>query len=277
MRRVHVATVQTSSEGGKEQVLAEMKRLAHAASLMGVDALLFPEGNIHGYDYGMTKESVASAAELLVGESAKAVLSMARKHGVTILAGMFEKDKKGNFYNTHIVAKPNGHLLGQRKHNLTEIELNAGLTPGPRERKTFSIFGVKCAVLVCADSGTEGIHEDLQKAGVELRFSPCGAGGNWEKDTLGQAELLTEEGRRKYAESRQSVCNPGAFDPGFETWKSANVACNALGRIGEQTYHRGHCSIVDNFGVLRVQVTGTNVREHLNPQLISAVLTWDDQ
>ena len=275
MRTIHAATVQMSSEGGSAQVLPQMERIAHAAALMGVEALLFPEGNLHGYDYDMTKESVGAVAERLDGASATAVLGMARKHNIIVMAGMFEKDKDA-IYNTHIVAFPDGRLIHQRKHNITDIEANAGLTRGPRQRTLFEINGVRCAVMICADAGIEGLSEDLKRDGVELRFSPCGGGGLWEK-TLGQADLKTEEGRARYAENRKTVCSPGPFDTTFATWgtAAANVACNALGRAGARTCHQGHCSIVDNFGVLRVQVTGTNVREHINPQLISAVLTWE--
>jgi len=247
--------------------------MAHAAALLGVEALLFPEGNIHGYDYDMTKESIAAMAESLEGASVKAVTEMARKHGVILMAGMIEMEGSA-YYNTHIIAFPDGRRLHQRKHQLTDIELNAGLVRGPRERTFFEINGVTCAMMICADSGIEGAPEALRKAGVELRFSPCGGGGLWE-NTLGQAELRTEEGRKRYAESRAAVCLPWPFDPNFAKWGSANVACNALGRAGARTCHLGHCSIVDNFGTLRVQVTGTNVREHINPQLISAVLTWN--
>jgi len=273
MRKIHAATAQLSSERGTADVLAQMDRMARAAAALGVEVLLFPEGNIHGYDYDMTKESVAAVAEPLTGASVKAVAEMAKKSGVILMAGMFEKDN-GAYYNTHIIAFPDGRLIHQRKHNITEIEQNAGLTCGPRERTIFEINGVKCAMMICADSGIEGLPEDLKKAGVELRFSPCGGGGRWER-TLGQADLRTEEGRKRYAENRTTVCLPWPFDPNFEKWGSANVACNALGRAGAGTCHQGHCSIVDNFGVLRVQVTGTIVREHINPQLISAVLTWD--
>jgi len=250
-----------------------MDKIAKAASLMGIDVLLLAEVNIHGYDYDMTKKSIASLAEPLSGESVKAVQDMARKYNITLLAGMFEKEGKA-YYNTHIVAMPDGRLHVQRKHNVTEIEKKAGLSAGPRERTLFDINGVRCAILICADSGIEGIAEDLQRDGVEIRFSPCGGGGLWD-NTLTQADLLTEDGRKRYAENRERVCLPGPFDPGFDKWKSANVTSNAMGRAGERTCHQGHCIILDNFGVLRTQVTGTIVREHLNPQIISAVLTWE--
>lgn len=270
MRTLHVASAQIVSAGGAPRTLPRIDALARAASCLGAEVVLFSEVAVHGYDYDMTPESVRAVAEPVDGPVAREILAMARRHGIAILAGTLEREGEA-VYNSHLIAEPCGRLRVQRKHNLTEGERRARLTPGPREPLAFDLGGVRCAILICADSGIEGMPADCRRLGVEVRFVPTGGGGKLD-EMLSQDDLLTPEGRQRYEQNRPRVCLPDAFDPKFKEWGSALVTANALGPAGAATCHQGHCIIVDHLGVLRAQATGTMVREHMHEQLINAVL-----
>ncbi len=272
MRTLHVASAQIVAAGGSAHTLPQIDALSKAAALLGADAVLFSEVVVHGYDYDMGVESVGRQAEPLDGPVVGAIRAMASCNRITILAGTFERDGDA-IYNSHVVAGPSGQLWVQRKHKLTEGEQRAGLRPGPRERTLFELNGVRCAVLICADTGIEGLSDELRQRQVDLRFIPTGGGGKL-SDTLGQADLASPDGRTRYEENRPRVCIATAFDPQQAEWGSAFVSSNALGPAGAQTCHQGHCIIVDAQGVLRAQAVGTIVREHMHSQLINAVLQF---
>lgn len=272
MRTLHVASAQIVAAGGPAQTLPQIDALSKAAALLGAEAVLFSEVVVHGYDYDMCAESVGRQAEPLDGPVVGAIRAMANRNRIAILAGTFERDGAA-IYNSHVVAEPSGRLHVQRKHRLTESEQRAGLRAGPRARTVFELNGVRCAVLICADTGIEGLPEELKQMRVDLRFIPTGGGGKL-SDTLGQSDLETPEGRRRYEENRPRVCIATAFDPQCQEWGSAFVSSNALGPAGTQTCHQGHCIIVDAQGVLRAQAVGTLVREHMHAQVINAVLSF---
>lgn len=274
MRKLHVAAAQIVSAGGAANTLPRIDALAQAAGCLGAEVILFSEVAIHGYDYDMTPESVRAVAEPADGPIAGKFLALARRHRIVILAGILERAGDA-IYNSHLIAAPDGRLRVQRKHNLTEGEQRARLTPGPRTTEVFTIGGVRCAVLICADSGLEGMPAECRRLGVEVRFVPTGGGGKLD-ETLQQSDLATPVGRSKYEQNRPRVCLPDAFDPKFSEWGSALVTANALGPAGIATCHQGHCIIVDNCGVLRAQAVGTIVREHMHAQLINAVLHFPE-
>ncbi len=50
------------------------------------------------------------------------------------------------------------------------------------------------------------------------------------------------------------------------------ASANPLGPVGEETCHQGHCMIVDANRVLRAQIPGTNVLEHMQDQMVHVEL-----
>ncbi|MBN2295833.1 MAG: carbon-nitrogen hydrolase family protein [Pirellulales bacterium] len=271
---LHVAAAQIISLGGSAKTLPRIEALSHAAALLGAEIILFPEVAIHGYDYDMTKEDVRQQAETLDGPIARQILGMARKYHITILAGFFEHDGD-DVFNSHLIAEASGALSTQRKHMLTESEKRAGITPGPKTRRIFEINDIRCALLICADTGIEGLREELHALEVNLRFIPTGGGGKV-SDMLTCNDLKYVAGRQRYEHNRSRVYISTALDESALEWGSAAVTANTLGQIGQETCHQGHCTITDNHGVIRAQAAGTIVLEHMHEQLINAVLTWND-
>lgn len=271
-RSLHVAAAQVHSGGGVTDVLLRIDRQAAAASILGAQIILFAEGTLHGYDYDMTRQSIAKLAQPLTGPDAAHLSAIAQAHGIIILAGMFEKDHDKT-YNSMAIAWPDGRLQAARKHVLTKSELNAGLTPGPKELTIIEVNGVRCAIVICADCAIENLHEDLRKRHADYRLCPTGGGGSIH-DIITEQDLQTQKGRDHYNRTRPKVFRPEAIMPESDCPFTGFASANALGAIGNTNFHQGHCMIVDNHRVMRAQIPGTTIREHAQDQLICVKLNF---
>ncbi len=271
-KRLHVGAAQICSYGPVERTLQRIEHQTRIAAATGVEVLLFSEVAVHGYDYDLTPQALAAAAETVDGSSCRALREIARRHGVTLLVGMFERDGDA-FYNTHAVIAPEGLLGVQRKHCLTAGEIRAGIAPGPRERTVFTFNGVRTAILICADTGIENRYDMLRAQNIRYTFIPTGGGGKVQ-DYLHEADLATEEGLKKHVANRSRVFNTDAVLTEVREHGLGWTACNAMGRAGANTCHQGHSMIVDNSGLMRAQMPGTIVIEHQEDTLIHATLTF---
>jgi predicted amidohydrolase len=272
MRTLHVAAAQVHSGGGVAETLARIERQVAAAAAVGAQVILFSEGVLQGYDYGVNRALLDRIAEPPDGPGCAKVAAIARKYGLAVLVGFFERAAEG-FYNSQFVARPDGDCAVQRKNVLNDIERNAGLVPGPAERTVFEFNGVRTAIIICADCAIDNLHERLKAQSVDYRLCPTGGGGKME-EMLHEAELLTPEGRKKYEENRPRVFKPEAILSEKDCPYVGFTSANALGPVGKNTCHQGHCMIVDNQRVMRAQIPGTIVLEHQQDQMIHAVLDF---
>lgn len=274
MRYLHVGIAQVNAiVGAPQENLQRIHRQVQSAAAVGVEVLLFPETVIHAYNFSPANMALA---EPLGGALTQQVSEWARQYNMTILAGFLERDGD-NIYNSLVVARPDGTMGLERKNNLTETELAAGLTAGKVERTVFEFNGIRCAIMICADCGIKDLHCNLAQQGVEFRFIPTGA-GNMMKDKLipyiHEEELATEEGRALTVEYRGYVCICDAIVPEDPQPYTGYAAANALGDDGAGVRHMGHCSIVDRHRVLRAQIPGTLVIEHQQDQMAHTVLSF---
>ena len=270
MRQLHIGVAQVQSRiGDPWGNLERMQLQMRAGAAVGVDVLLFAETVIHGYD--MSPENLA-LAEPVGGPLSHQVSAWAGQYNMVILAGMLERDGE-DIYNAQLIAYPDGRLARARKHYLTPMEIDAKLTVGERTRLLYDIHGVQCAVLICADSGIEGIHAELLRQGAEYCFCPT-AGGGKREEYIHASALETDEGKAYYSTDHQRVFKTEAIltaeDSHFPGW----AAANALGDDGRDMVHHGHCMIVDTQRVMRAQIPGTNVFEHFLDQMVHAVVSF---
>jgi predicted amidohydrolase len=250
-----------------------MERQVAAAAVVGAEVILFSECVVTGYDYCWTREQVRALGQPATGENCSRIRELAAKHGLAIIAGFVEREAD-NFYNSALVARPDGTYGVQRKHVLTKGELDCGLVPGPEHRTVFEFNGIKTTIIICADGGMKELHEKLENRGVQYRFCPTGGGGKV-SDMLHETDLDTGAGRQKYRSNRPRVFNTKAILTRKECPYIGFTAANALGPVGKETCHQGHCMIVDNRRVMRAQIPGTIVLEHQQDQMIHAALNFE--
>ncbi len=272
MRTLHIAVAQIHSAGPVAETMIRVERQVVSAAAVGVNAILFSECALHGYDYDMTPESVRAFAESVDSPNCMRISQMAKSNNIAVLIGFIERCGE-DIYNSMLVAHPDGNCEVARKHILTQGEISAKLTPGVRERLIVDLNGVRCAIIICADGGIENLHEDLRQRGADYRLCPTGGGGKI-SDMLHETDLITPEGKKRYEENRPRVFNTQAFLDDKECPNTGFASANALGPVGIQTCHQGHCMIVDNQHVMRAQIPGTIVLEHMQDQMVHAVLNF---
>lgn len=140
-----------SAAGDKEANFAKIERFTAEAAARGARLVLFPEGCIAGYWFvrNLTVEQLAALAERVPdGASTQRLAALAKQHGITIGAGLFEDAGGGVFHNTYVVALPDGTLHRHRK-------LHAFEHTAVRSGDEFTVFdlpeGWRCGLLICYD------------------------------------------------------------------------------------------------------------------------------
>jgi len=137
------------------------------------DVILFPELSLSGF---VVDEDVEAVAQTIDGPGVTAVLDMAKRHNVAIIAGIIEKVEGEKPANTAFVASRQGELLATyRKNHLYTASAEPDLYCRGGELATFELEGWKCGLSVCFDIRFPRLFEAYKKAGVECLFS----GFNW--------------------------------------------------------------------------------------------------
>jgi len=271
-RTLHVAAAQIHSGGTRDENLARAEKQMRAAALCGAEAIVFAEGAMSGYDYDMTAEMVHRLAETVDGPGCSRVRDLARELNLLVMMGFYEQDGD-RYYNSHLLAFPDGRMDTVRKVKLTALERNADLSSGLAKRKVFEFKGIRCALIICADNSIEALREDLVQQQVDHVFWPAGGGGKVD-DMLTEDELASEEGQKRYQKNRPRVFRAEPILGEGGDLPCSFTSCNALGPVGERTCHQGHCTIVDRYRVVRAQIPGTNVLEHMQDQMIQCRLSF---
>ena len=178
MKNIRVASVQFEHTAGDKQAnLAKIAGYTAEAAEQGVELIVFPECCVTGYLFlrQLSREQIEAFAEpVFEGPAAQTLMALARKHKMTIGAGLVEKADDGKIYNTYVVAMPDGQFRRHRKiHCFISEHLSCG--------SEFTVFdtpqGCRVAVLTCYDNN---IGENVRLAaldGAEILLAPHQTGG----------------------------------------------------------------------------------------------------
>lgn len=119
-------------------------------------------------------------AESIPGPSTEAFQKIAKKHGVVIIASLFEKRASGLYHNTAVIIDADGSLLGiYRKMHIPDDPLffeKFYFTPGDTGFKAWDTKFGKIGVLICWDQWyPEGARLTAMQ-GAEILFYPTAIG-----------------------------------------------------------------------------------------------------
>lgn len=119
-------------------------------------------------------------AEPIPGPSTEAFQKIAKKHGVVIVASLFEKRASGLYHNTAVIIDADGKLLGiYRKMHIPDDPLfyeKFYFTPGDTGFKAWDTKFGKIGVLICWDQWyPEGARLTAMQ-GAEILFYPTAIG-----------------------------------------------------------------------------------------------------
>ena len=172
MQNIKISTAQFENRSGdKDYNLSVIDKLSQRAASEGSKVIAFHECSITGYTFArkLSKEQMLEIAEFIPeGESVKKLKSIAAKHNIVILAGLFEKDHDGDLYKAYICVDGNGLIAKYRKlHPFINPHLKAG-----NQYCVFELFGWKCGILICYDNNTIENVRATTLLGAQIIFMP---------------------------------------------------------------------------------------------------------
>jgi len=107
-----------SLPGDQDANFRKMETFVEQAAAQGVRLVVFPECCITGYWFirNLSLEQLVALAEPIPdGPSTRRLSDLARRHRVTLGAGLVEVGGAGVFHNSYVVALPDGAVRRHRK------------------------------------------------------------------------------------------------------------------------------------------------------------------
>jgi predicted amidohydrolase len=172
MKNMKIAAVQFEHKSlDKTYNLGVIDRICEQAAKAGANVVSFHECCISGYTIAKSlskKEMLDLAEPLPGGDSIKALTGIAGKYGITLLAGLFEKDGDDNIYNTYACVNKAGMIASFRKlHPFIHPDLKPG-----NEYCVFDIDGWTCGILICYDNNIIENVRATNLLGADIIFMP---------------------------------------------------------------------------------------------------------
>ena len=172
MTTIRIATAQFEHRSGdKNYNLSVIGRLTAEAAASGARAVAFHECSVSGYTFArkLTRDQLLDVAEVIPeGPSVQALISIAGKNQVHVLAGLFEKDADGNIFKAYVCVNGNGLVAKFRK---LHPFINPNILPG-NEYCVFEIEGWTCGILICYDNNIIENVRATRLLGAEIIFMP---------------------------------------------------------------------------------------------------------
>ena len=172
MNPIKVATAQFENRSGdKAYNLSVIDSLSMKASQQGAQAVAFHECSVTGYTFArhLSKKQMIDLSERIPdGPSIEALVNIARKNHIAVMAGLFEKDDRDNVYKAYVCVDKNGLIA---KHRKIHPFINPNIIPGDKYT-VFDLFGWKCGMLICYDNN---IIENVRATvllGAQIIFMP---------------------------------------------------------------------------------------------------------
>jgi len=263
MKKIKAASVQFNHKpGDKHYNLAKIREFVELAAAKKVDLLVFPEMCITGYWHvrNLDKPEIELLAEPVpTGPSSQELLGLALRHNMTIGAGLIESTPEGDFYNTYVVAMPNGQIASHRK-------LHCFISQYMASGNAYTVFeipqGAKVGVLICYDNNIiENVRITALK-GAEILLAPHQTGGCDSLSPRGMSKIDP-----KLWENRQE--NPAAIEAEFRGpngrgwlmhWLPARAHDNGMFLIfsngvglDDDEVRTGNAMILDPYGDILVE------------------------
>ena len=297
MKNVRVAAVQFQhAAGDKNFNLARIREFASRAARQNVEILAFPECCISGYWHlrNLSREELEELAEPIpAGPASQQLLEMSREYGITIGAGLVERDEHGRLFNSYIVAMPDGRHARHRKlHTFISEHMDSG--------DQYTVFdtphGCRVGVLICYDNNLVENVRITALAGAEILLAPHQTGGCksgspfamgvidrqlWERREEDpqaiEAELRGDKGRgwlmrwlpaRAHDNGMFLVFSNGIGIDDDEVRTGNAMILDPYGRILSETWHAGDDMVVaDLDATLRDRCTGVRWIRARRPDL----------
>lgn len=172
METIKLATAQFEHRSGdKTYNLSVIGSLSKQAAAEGAQAIAFHECSITGYTFArhLSREEMLELAEPVPnGRSVEALIAIARKNNIAILAGLFEKDDEDKIYKAYVCVDQNGFVASHRK---LHPFINPHILPGDHYT-VFKLCGWTCGILICYDNNIIENVRATTLLGADIIFMP---------------------------------------------------------------------------------------------------------
>ncbi len=172
MQDIRIATAQFENRSGdKDYNLSVIADITKKAAGEGAHAVAFHECSITGYTFArhLSREQMLDLAEYIPeGPSLKRLQVIASENNVTVLAGLFEKDKDNNLHKAYVAVDKSGVIA---KHRKIHPFINPNLAPG-NTYTVFNLNGWKCGILICYDNNVIENVRATALLGADIIFMP---------------------------------------------------------------------------------------------------------
>ena len=152
MENIKIATAQFENKSNdKDHNLSIIDNLSNQAAIQGAKMIAFHECSITGYTFArnLSRSQMLELAEIIPdGKSINALIRIAEKNNIAVLAGLFEKDKDDNLFKAYVCVDKHGLIA---KHRKLHPFINPHLLPGDHYT-VFEFEGWKCGILICYDN-----------------------------------------------------------------------------------------------------------------------------
>lgn len=181
---VVLGLIQTRCSPNPEENSANQYSLIEKAAERGAQIICTQE--LYRSQYFCQKEDhkYFQLAESIPGPSTQALGEIAKKHGVVIIASLFEKRSSGLYHNTAAIIDADGKMLGiYRKMHIPDDPLyyeKFYFTPGDTGFKAWQTKFGRIGVCVCWDQWYPEAARLTAMQGAEILFYPTAIG--WHPD-----------------------------------------------------------------------------------------------
>ena len=177
---VQLGLLQTSASARPAENLRKTLALAERAAKQGAQILCTQELFCSQYFCQSEDHAHFQLAEAIPGPSTEAFQKLARKHGVVIIASLFEKRASGLYHNTAVIIDADGSLLGlYRKMHIPDDPLfyeKFYFTPGDLGFRAWQTRFGRLGVLICWDQWYPEGARLTALQGAEILFYPTAIG-----------------------------------------------------------------------------------------------------
>lgn len=241
MKDLHIALVQGRWTGQQSSTRALYRDLVAQAAGTGASLICLPEFTILPYFPGLRDAAGFAWAEPLEGGPSERFFGqLAREHGVTIIASLFELDATGKHWDTATIHGPDGALLAHTRK--MHIPQGAGYHEtdyfdGYHAFPVHDAAGLKLAAPTCYDQWFPELARIYALEGAEFIFYPTAIGSEPEAADFDSASAW------------QAVMRGHAVANGVFV-----AACNRVGHENAVTFY-GSSFICDPLGNVLAQAS----------------------
>lgn len=177
---VTVALIQMSMGKDTKANLDKAVNKIGEAAKKGAEVVCLPE--LFRSQYFCQEENAENfnLAETIPGETTEAISKAAKKNGVAVIAGIFEKRTRGLYHNSAAVIDSNGSIAGTyRKMHIPDdphFYEKFYFTPGDLGFKVHSTAYGKLGVLICWDQWYPEAARITSLLGAQILFYPTAIG-----------------------------------------------------------------------------------------------------